>query len=311
VSEFPVRKTEEFHVGDGFAPFPETEIPFEQVAMPLMTIADGQLQGVGTGFMISPDGLMITAVHVIEDGIRRGTKKTNADGSVEIILGFYALYNSNRKHGESNEYFGGLLPISKVFYSGMLDIGFCLLNRPIIGGQPLKFPVLPLSPGIPKVGEYVLGIGYYGMKGEIVPQTGDSKPVIKYAERTALTTGQITEVYPVKRDMVMAPWPCLRTDARFEHGMSGGPIINEHGGVCGVICSAVSGIEDSEGYISFGSLLWLALGTELEVALGVGAKPEKVSLYDLIQKGYVGADETIANVEVVMEPSGKRTVHVR
>ena len=280
------------------------------MVMPLMTIADGQLQGVGTGFMIS-DGLMITAVHVIAEGIKRGIKKTNADGSIEILLGFYALYMSNQKYPESNECFGGLLPIHRVHSSENLDIAFCFLNRPIIDGKPLWFPILPLSPGIPKVGEHLLGIGYHGMKGETVPQTGDSQPVIKYAERTALTTGQITQVYPEKRDMVMAPWPCFRTDARFEHGMSGGPIINERGGVCGVICSAMDGIQDSEGYISFGSLLWPALGTELEVAFGVEAKPEKVSLYDLILKGYVESDETIANVDVVVENSGKRTVHVR
>jgi hypothetical protein len=159
----------------------------------------------------------------------------------------------------------------------------------------------------PSRSETTFGIGYYGMKGDIITQTEDGHCVIKYAERTALTTGQITEVYPEKRDMAMAPWPCFRTDARFEHGMSGGPIINEHGGVC----SGVSGIEDSEGYISFGSLLWLALGIQLELASGDGAKPEKVSLYDLIQKGYVDSDETIANVKVVVEQSGKRTVFVR
>lgn len=35
--------------------------------MPLMTLASGRLYPLGTGFMISPNGLMMTAAHVIRE----------------------------------------------------------------------------------------------------------------------------------------------------------------------------------------------------------------------------------------------------
>jgi Trypsin-like peptidase domain len=275
------------HVTDGFAPFPGSGFPIEQTVMPLLTIADGEVASIGTGFIIAADGLMITAVHVIEEGMKRMVQKTNDDGSTENLLGFYAMYVTDQKHGTNDEHcLGGLLPIHKVSYSKGLDIGYCWLKRPVIEGKPLTFPVLRLSPGLPKVGENVLGMGHYQMRGDILSQTQENGTVLKYDERTALTTGQITEIYPERRDNGMLTFPCFCTNARFEHGMSGGPILNEHGSVCGVICSCLPPGDDSPGYTSYGSLLWLALGTSIEVIPCEGAQPEMMSIYDLIQRGY-------------------------
>jgi len=300
------------HVTDGFAPFPESGHPIEQMVMPLLTIMDEQVMTLGTGFMINPNGLMMTAVHVIKEGMKRMVKKTNDDGSIENVLGFYAFYVNYQKHVDSNEScLGGLLPIGKVSYSNEFDVGYCWLKRPIIEGKPLTFPVLPLSPGIPRVGENVLGMGYHQMKADIVSQTQENGTVIKYYERTALTTGQITEVYPGRRDCGMLSFPCFCTDARFEHGMSGGPILDEHGSVCGVICSCLPPGDDSPGYTSYGSLLWPTLGTSIEVIPYEGANPEMMSVYDLIHKGYILTDETIANIKVVSEANGKKTVYVK
>ena len=149
------------------------------------------------------------------------------------------------------------------------------------------------------------------MKGQIVSQPQEDGIAIKFDERTAMTTGQITEMYPERRDSGMLTFPCFCTNARFEHGMSGGPILDEHGSVCGVVCSCLPPGDGSPEYTSFGSLLWLALGTSIEVIPREGANPEMMSVYDLIQKGYILTDETIDNIKVVSEANGKKTVYVK
>lgn len=280
--------------------------------MTLITIADGEIIPIGTGFTITPDGLMMTAVHVIEEAIKSTVLKRNDDGSIGYHLEFYALYLTAKTHGENNELvLGGLMPIQKVWFSKEIDIGYCFINRPIINEEPLIFPNFRLSPGLPKIGENILGFGYYGMKDKIYGKTQDTQILVDYSQETAFTRGKIVNVLSPKRDDAMLNFPCFHTNARFEHGMSGGPIINERGNVCGVICSSFPLVEDNPEYISYGSLIWPALGTSIEVAPYEGAKTEMMLVYDLVQKGYILADETITNIKVNLHPDGQRTVFIK
>jgi len=295
-------------ISDSFSPLPEFGHRIQQGVMTLITIANGQIIPIGTGFTIAPDGLMMTAVHVIEEAIKRVVSKRNLDGTIEHHLEFYALYLTAKTHGENNEFtLGGLLPIHRVWFSQELDIGYCWLTSPIIDGAPLKYPIFRLSPGLPKVDENILGFGYHSMKGAI-GEFKDGKIWIEYSQDTAFTRGKIVEVFPIKRDSAMLPFPCFHTNARFEHGMSGGPIINERGDVCGVICSSFPLVENSPEYISYGSLIWPALGTSIEVAMSQGVQPEMLFVYDLIVRGFVLTDETISNVKVDLKANGERTV---
>jgi len=298
-------------ITETFSPLPEFGHKIQQSVMTLITIADGQIIPVGTGFTISVDGLMMTAVHVIEQAVKKMVSKRYDDGRIENHLEFYALYLTDKRHGQNNDFvLGGLLPIHKVWFLRPLDVGFCFIRRPIIDGEPLRFPVCRLSPGLPKVGENILGFGYYGMEGGIQGETQDGQILVDYRQETAFTGGKIVEVFQQKRDSSMLNFPCFRTDARFEHGMSGGPIMNEKGYVCGVICSSLPSVGENPEYISYGSLIWPIMGTSIEVAQHEGAKPEMMLLYDLIQKGYIFSDETIANIKVDLQPDGQRKVSI-
>jgi len=296
-------------ISDSFSPLTEFGHRIQQSVMTLITLVDGQVNPIGTGFTIAPDGLMMTAVHVIQEALKGVAIKRNGDGTVEHVLEFYALYITSKTHGENNEHTpGGLLPIQRVWYSPELDIGFCAVTSPIIDGEALKYPIFKLSPGLPKVGENILGFGYHSMKGTNVGKGKDGKVMIEYSQDTAFTRGNIVEVFPIKRDHAMLPFPCFHTNARFEPGMRGGPVINERGNVCGVICSSFPSVEDNPEYISYGSLIWPALGTSIEAAISQGALPEMLLVYDLIERGFVLTDETISNVKVDLKPNGERTV---
>ncbi|HVF87743.1 MAG TPA: hypothetical protein VM866_09140, partial [Pyrinomonadaceae bacterium] len=89
-----------------------------------------------------------------------------------------------------------------------------------------------------------------------------------------------------------------------------GPIFNEGGSVCGVICSSFQSVEDDPEYISYGSLIWPALGTSVEVTLDGSASPRMFLLYDLVKKGFIATDQTIANITIVMEENDQRTISI-
>jgi hypothetical protein len=109
----------------------------------------------------------------------------------------------------------------------------------------------------------------------------------------------------MRRDCALLKFSCFETNARFDPGMSGGPIWNERGFVCGVVCASSSSLN------SYGSLLWLALGIYVEVAPTTGGPVEKITLYDLIQRGFVGVDETIDKISVAWGNDGDRNISVR
>jgi Trypsin-like peptidase domain len=303
---------EKIEIGDSFTPLAEFGHRIQQCVMTLVVIDDGAVVPVGTGFVIAVDGLLMTASHVITEAMKRVVHRTNPNGEMERQLALFALYLTSETQGDSREnVIGGLIPITHVAFPEELDIGYCSLRRPLRDGIPLRFPVFRLSPGLPKVGEQILGFGYYGMKGHITDSSSDGAIHIDYRQETAFTRGRIVEVHSPMRDRGMLHFPCFRTDARFEHGMSGGPILNENGSVCGVICSSFPPFETDPEHISFGSLVWPALGISVEGALREGGPVEKVTIYELVQRGIVQCDETIAQVQVIMGDNGERSIHLR
>lgn len=294
-------------IKEDFGPLPEFGRRIQQGIMTLICIADGNIVPVGTGFVIAADGLMMTATHVVEEALKHAPQKVEGKSKLQLPE-FYALYLTDQTHGENNEFtLGGFLPIQRVWFSEELDIAYCWLTSPLVNDEPLKYPIFRLSPGLPQVGENVVGFGYHKMKGSL-GKVEDGKVVIDYKQDTAFTKGKILDVFPLKRDSAMLPFPCFHTNARFDHGMSGGPIMNSRGDVCGVVCSSFPQIEDNPEYISYGSLIWPALGTQIEVALSQNTQPEMISVYELIQKGFVATDETITTVKIDLNEKGERIV---
>jgi hypothetical protein len=281
-----------------FQPFAEFGHEIQQSVMPLVTQAGTVLNHVGTGFTIDSGGLMMTAGHVIEYALSHRTRTRDTDG-----FNLYALYVSSRRHGLNNEYFlGGLWPISHVWWQRQVDIGFCWLQRPEYGpdhkeGQ-LQTPGAMLSFRVPQVGEEIVGCGYHGTTRDITAEQVEGGYRLDYAHKTAFTIGRVVQVFPRSRDTGMLRFPCFQTDARFEPGMSGGPIFDGKGGVCGVICSSMPPTNEDPRYISHGSLLWPALGTELHVCLdGTGiAKP--VLFHDYVATRGLCLDGTLRTVSI-------------
>src|SRR6185312_7358644 len=293
-------------IPEGFSGFPQIGHHVQESVLPLLTISGAALVGIGTGFTVTPNGLIVTAAHVIAEALTHGIPKVRPDGGFDYELQFYALYLTNRQDKETGHYIGGVLPISKVWHITELDIGFCRLGSPYgPNGWMPTFPVFRLSAKLPAIGNKVLGCGYYQMKGNVGDLKEGSKIEVHYSQQTAYTTGDVVEIHPLKRDSAMLKFPCFRTDARFDPGMSGGPVLNEEGNVCGVICSSLPGDESNPGHVSYASLIWPALGTPIELQQSEGP-PTAVLVHDLARDGIILMDTSLPEVRVDNNADGSR-----
>ena len=74
----------------------------------------------------------------------------------------------------------------------------------------------------------------------------------------SVTTGRVTAVYEDHRDLGMLDFPCFEIATHVFGGMSGGPVYNETGRLCGIVCASM------EGHPTFYAVtLWPALNIRL------------------------------------------------
>jgi hypothetical protein len=284
--------------------------PHQQVAMPLFTTRGNDFVPVGTGFIVGGDGLMMTASHVVLEAAA-AAGNASLDGQREIEGGdLYALFVSDEKHGPNNEFFfGGLWPVQKAWCDRSLDVGWCWLRRMERDGKPVLFRRMRLSPGLPKVGDEITAFGYHGVS-KPVQRTADVKRLLEYDQKGSFTSGRIIEIHAERRDTGMLFFPCFRTDARFDPGMSGGPVVNKEGSVCGVICSSF-GSSSGDDYISYASLVWPVLGTEIEIAPAEGEPVSATKIEELVRSGYIATDGTETQILVQTAPGANTVVSIK
>ena len=130
---------------------------------------------------------------------------------------------------------------------------------------------------------------------------------VEWRDSPTTTTGEITEIYPEKRDSSMLPFPCYRTNARFEHGMSGGPVFNDRGHLCGLICA---GSETETDYYSYVSTLWPSMATPVSFPRAGFASGETYPVLDLARQGFIKA-EGWERIVLGVGPDGAPTVGLR
>jgi len=293
-----------------FKPFDKFGGTTQQCVLPLVAKVEDQIYPVGTGFVLNPDGLFVTAAHVLEEAESRAVYKQNDDGELYKHYEFYAIYIGNQRNTNSESYIGGLLPIDEVWAPIDLDIGFGWLRLPrsVADGKPIPLWPVCIRPAIPRPNAEITAMGYYKMAGSL--KTNKEGIIWNHAQETAVSSGVIEEVYPVRRDQTLLSFPCFRTNARFDPGMSGGPIFDKSGCVIGVVCSGTE-IEEPHDTISHGSLIWPIFGCEIEVACSPDVSPRRQLIYDLAKKGFVFVDETIHQIYIAELEDGKREICIR
>jgi S1-C subfamily serine protease len=213
---------------------------------------ESDLIGMGTAFFVAPY-VALTARHVIDEIFDQfeGRSLLKVKGDTRFGL--------DLAHVDPDV---GLLKwtVRKYGYSQSIDIAVLILEpaKPL----PARFawcrPQLSVLP--PPNGSRLTAFGYPNTRHR-VDQEGIGRIVVD----PRLSTGTVLEIHREYRDRSMLPFPCLHTDARFDPGMSGGPVFDERGVLIGLVTSNLPPTSAGECHSSYVSLLWPALGIFLPV----------------------------------------------
>lgn len=265
----------------------------QQAIMPVVGWNGHTLIPFGTCFSISSTGIALTAWHVIETFVHKYGAATHSGNA-----GLYVVYESDTptQRGE----LGGPLPVVSYDNSGADDI--CALTIELPMSPRIELPAVSVHVGIPALGSacHALGYPHLTLDGEVLRQEVDATSVttVEYERRLAISSGQVQQIHQAGRDAGM-DYPCFQNSARFDHGMSGGPVVTGDGRVCGMVCRGWDLIEDDPlEPISFASLL----APFLELSVLQGSASKKLAQLDLDGVISVTGHE---NLDIEKTSSGK------
>lgn len=280
--------------GGDFATVPLSLV--QRAIMPLVHLVGDEFRSVGTCFAISPDGLCLTARHVIEEiwpgPVSDGRQPTDDDGTI------YALYVDPDTPVEGGDLFGGLLPVMKVHLVDQLDIAALSLNLPVRvdTDEPIRLAVLRLGLNVPVLNAQSVAFGYHSISWQ-----RDNPSHASVTQSFSASRGLVEELHIPCRDSVVLPFPCFRTSARYDGGMSGGPVFTDDGLVRGVVCSSIQQITDEQGHVSYVSLIAPAMCLRMSAKATPSATEGTFFVAEFVKGGAVSADE--AGVELKVDPT--------
>jgi len=286
--------------GESFVSLPLNSV--QSAVMPVVVVHGNWMIGVGTAFTVANAGIMLTAKHVLEAALEhRGD-----DDDTQISV----LYITAGTGYEVPDLMGGPLPVTRAVMSGSADLALLQVALPLVDGKPIRFPALTLSPGFPSVGQRTMALGYSKINARDLKHSAE-ETAFEISQNFNATDGRISQLHPTRRDSHSMPFPCIETTARYDPGMSGGPVLmSTNGHVCAVVCSAFTTVPDEMGYTSHATLIAPAFDLET-CGIDESGNEETVSLLELAQRGVVPVDETLDLLQIRTDQEGTRSLGVR
>jgi hypothetical protein len=293
--------------------------PISQGVMPLFIGVHGRLLPIGTIFATGNKvTFLVTATHNINELLKKDPRFARViaqgvlEGSHNLSDGYtlYALHH----HMDGNKVHLTLWPLEKVDGASPTDVVF---THPKFSTE-IQTLVTPLSFDFPDVGEVVLSIGYseftypgQGIDLEEV-KSGSFDWLGSYSHKLFVTEGTVERIFTQKFASGYLTGPCFAFSPEIRHAMSGGPIYNASGNVCGVNSAAAS-LFFSEP-MSLGSVFYPMLTRTLRF----GAKLDPVTInashtmLDLIAHGTLKTDGSERHVVFTSDDqNGNIVVHPR
>lgn len=244
---------------------------------------DGDLHCYGSCFIVQPH-LAITASHVLKEFLKRdpaiieGRPPAFEYWIVQVIW-------------EGDKHNLVVWTIDSVGTCGFSDIGIIWFRA--LGQTAVKYQKERKWKGIgmtfdpPRVGDRVTAFGIHGVsfEGSRVNGEGKFENVAVDCHRS-VSTGVVSQLFWGGRDRGLYNFPCFEVDAKFDHGMSGGLVINDRSQACGIICGSLPPAVEGERHVSYVTMLWPMLTIPVAKHLiegGVGS--QTYTLRDLSLRG--------------------------
>lgn len=279
--------------------------PITEFALALAICKELDWRGFGTAILIGPH-IALTAKHVFENAWRTFEKRRLLPQDDFLIRGTDRIFEHQELTGSfpmiahqvlENGKSARIWTITKLWTSPHTDIAVLRLT-PWLGdysGQLWRgFPELDISP--PSPGEKLSAFGYHS--SQITVQENGNKIEVVWQDDPTTTLGLITGTFnsPAELASIGRTFPCFQTDMQVADGMSGGPVLNSEGMVCGIVSYTRQFQHlDTEGlHESFCATLWPVLGTPIPGSEFASAECPDVKLetvHDLARLGIIKAPQ--------------------
>jgi len=269
----------EFQADDG------TLVDPREMIMPicLREKATGLLHPLGTCFpLFSVQNIVLTAKHVITDPVIRVDDDPETGVMVDPNLELVAIWFSNPLASPVKYYFR---PIGRLWEHPTADLALAKLTTMThnLTGKILTDKIPALDFAMPEPGELVSTFAYPDIRGD------SAIDVIRKAHlTTSARVGHVSKTYPERRDSTFLPAPCCEAYLDVRGGMSGGPVFNGKGRLCGINSTGVDDPASGPPIAHFSLLSPL-----LEMRLPSDPERTSYSIRQLIERRFVHAHNLI------------------
>lgn len=262
--------------------------------------AGQELLPLGSGFFVAPY-IALSARHVIDEIAKRFHGCTLPEIKDELAFGIdFAVLHPQY----------GLMKwaVMGYGYTSTVDVVALLVEPrdPVQLPEGFKWELPTLSFAQAVEGEEISALGYPQSYHRFDSEVGSRVRIQPHS-----SNGYIRQIHELRRDSAMLPYPCYETDARIEGGMSGGPVFNSAGQVCGVINSSFE-LELGGGEpVSYVAALWPCAGIELTNTVNpISKSPKPYYLQALVDDGLIKSVDRMTSVDsggkvTILVPSGR------
>lgn len=281
-------------VPDTPLPSPITEFALQVTS----NLADRDDYASGTAVIVSPI-LAFAARHVLDEHWRRHEGREMPWGGE--FASRFSLVLFQRLETHTNAW-----AVTKLWTSSISDIALIRLTPYSSETPTYRFQHITVDLAPPRIGERVSAFGYY--ENKVVVRGKDQ---LEFHMRAGTTHGDVVEIHHERRDRGMLSFPCFRMNAQVEHGMSGGPVFNESGLLCGLLCAGLPPSAPGEPFVSYAMSLWPAMAIPISLDRQGHPAGERYLAFDLVKERMIVAKNADRIVIGPLDETGTAAIGFR